>query len=310
MSRRRAGGFTIVELLVVVAILVILMSLVMPVLKVIKFTVANDLCASNQMDLYEAQEVYLAAFGGKIPPVGAYLRTGRGNGDLVGLDHSPDRKPRLYWAGFYARNEYISDGHTLVCPSTLLREGHAASKARQLAGTSPRDWSNSFEDTPGYRPMFGSYVCRWSGRKDKVYSYERLMFADHASAYWGGPIMNPGWYDRGKTPDIIEMHGGANYTKSGQNERSSNVGMNVTSSSGRILGLQDYSDTLKWLWPDTYYWPDNERSGDEVVSTVPWDGSPSWSDGGWGFWSSFDMELFDGTKFPWGETLDEKPGDW
>ncbi len=291
-SSRR--GFTIVELLVVVAIIVILAALVMPVIKRIKVTTAMGLCATNQQDLYEVQEVYMASHGYKIPPVSAYKR---GQGCISGYvgRWAGDDPYHLFFAGYYAKHGYIDEGTALICPDTTYKipwngSSHALNTISRLGMMSPRDWAEDPRDT-----IFGNYGLRWSGRKDKTYPDERLMFAETSACFPHGPM----------TDEITYMHGGRFI----RGDDSTAPSMNITTSTGRIMGLHRYTDTRLWLWAERYYYPHNERTGDVMVAPCAIDETDV-SDGGWGFWQSFDGELFDQFRWPWGGTIDEKPDGW
>ncbi len=296
--RGNRRGFTIVELLVVVAIIVILAALVMPVIKRIKITTSMGLCASNLQDLYEVQEVYLATHGYKIPPMCGYCRYSSVNGGISMYTGSNGEGGRtIFFAGYYALHGYIDEGTQLCCPDTILRPGQAMSSISYLQSTSPKEWAENPSVSGGGYGLFGNYGLRWSGRKDKSYQFERLMFAEAFAAFaWGhGP---------GRS-DVLAMHGDGYH---GPNDPSA-MSMNIVSSSGRVMGLNRFTDTRYWLWSDRNYYPYNERSGDTFVAPIDGD-QDNMSDLGWGFWSSFDMELFDAPRFPWGDTLDEQPEWW
>ena len=76
--------------------------------------------------------------------------------------------------------------------------------------------------------------------------------------------------------------------------------MNVCSSDGGTRAIMDWTNPNQWEWSDLNYWPSNERTGDMFSTSYPgdiWD----WSDAAFGFWTSFDRELYDGAAMPWGE---------
>ncbi len=289
----RGAGFTLVELLVVVSILVILAMLVMPVLKVVKVKTGLGLCATNMQHLYEVQEIYLAGHLGYIPPMSAY-QAGQGCASAYVSRWSSDDPWRLFFAGYYAKFQYIDEPTQLSCPDSVVRNGwaHAASMRIKLHSMPVAEWSNN-PDVIG--SIYGNYGLRWSGRKDKTYSSERLMFAEVSACFPHGPT----------TWEFEDMHGGRWYGE----DSPSTMSMNIVSSAGRVLGLRNYTDTRQWVWEQRYYYPHNERTGDSKVAPVPY-GTGDWSDAAYGFWSSFDSELFDGTAWPWGETLDEMPLNW
>ena len=69
-------AFTLVELLVVVAILALLMSLIVPTLRRVKELTRRAVCGSNLNNVGNALTSYAAANGGKLPPVGAWVSNG------------------------------------------------------------------------------------------------------------------------------------------------------------------------------------------------------------------------------------------
>jgi prepilin-type N-terminal cleavage/methylation domain-containing protein len=75
-TRRARGAFTLVELLVVVAILALLVSMLSPTLRRVKELTRRAICGSNLNNVGTALTTYAAANGGKLPPVGAWVSNG------------------------------------------------------------------------------------------------------------------------------------------------------------------------------------------------------------------------------------------
>ncbi len=287
--RRTSRGYTLVELIAAVAIFSVLLMCLVPVMDLAKRRAADHVCANNLMDLFRATEMYTSRHGGWVPPQDAYRR---GSGNAAGyVDRWGANQPaRLYFAGCLALESDITEGRTLACPGTVALSPRSNVRARLLAA-SPQQWAKEPEQHCG---LSGNYGLRWSGRKDKVYPGRRLMMAEAAGA-WGAPRALE-----------IEQHGGR-YT--GQGERGG-MSMNVAASDGTIAGVRHWTDTRLWIWGDRYYYPFNDRTGDAFVTRYAFDPQePDPSGGTQGFWSSFDRELFDGERYPWGDTP-ESPLNW
>ena len=67
MAARTRRAFTLVELLVVISIICILMSILLPVLKKVKYVVGQGMCARNISTVNQAFHVYIMEFDEKIP---------------------------------------------------------------------------------------------------------------------------------------------------------------------------------------------------------------------------------------------------
>ncbi len=288
----RRRGLTITELLVVSAVSSLALFSAAEAMRQAKIRTGIAVCKAQMGSLYSATELYALDYKHWIPCVAAYRRTGGSVAQYCGRWSTNDPY-RLYFAGLVAHDGYIEQPGELICAGTRVRNGwaRAADTYAYLRSVPLTDWTDNPSQT-----VFGSYGLRWSGRKDKVYCDRRLMMAETLAAFPHSATQS----------DIVEMHGGS----FASGPLNSGVDLNVVASDGSSRTLENYTDYTVWLWGDRYYYPHNERGGESFVTTYPWDSGPDYADLGWGFWYSFDQELFDAPRFPWGDTLDEKPADW
>ncbi len=333
-SRR---GFTLVELLTVVAILVVLVGMLMPTLfRAIRFARLAS-CAANMHGIYTALVVYAGDNKNFVPTVGAYTRDGGGWCGL-GLHNG-----NAYWSGALARTRSYDNLQLLVCPGTQTWGG----SDMQNSGLYKNIGTNA-NPTYALRPasdmdslagrMWSNYGLRWSGWWHKVYPGARLMMAEVVCS------------EQGDYPFFTEMdiHGGT-FAGSGVNigvevVRVGEASMNIVGSDGRVVRLLNYADFSSWKWgkclwgahviPDKagvvvpsltpYYYPCNDRTGDVWITGQKEHSDPfyegqdhiadgslrPWSDLPWDFWTTFDQEIFNGSMMPWGNSDVWWPDTW
>lgn len=139
--------FTLIELLIVIAIIAILASLLLPALRKAKSAAYLTGCANNQKQLYIGLAQYENDFN-SLPDLSA---------DVSGCQPKWD----IGWNGFGVLypNDYIKSGHVFFCPSPT-----------NMA------W------TPSDRAGQGSY----KGRPNGVYGWEYALTNDHwiINNYW------------------------------------------------------------------------------------------------------------------------------
>ncbi|NLO72954.1 MAG: type II secretion system protein [candidate division WS1 bacterium] len=121
-SFRRRSGFTLIELMVVIAIIVVLAALLFPVFNATRQKARETNCLSNLHQLGVALKAYMADER-LYPPPPAY-----DPGDPTG---TPPREPR-YYGGFSALYpDYVTDLNLLLCPEDRFAQAHAEeAKAR------------------------------------------------------------------------------------------------------------------------------------------------------------------------------------
>ncbi len=96
VSKRRAqAGFTLVELLVVMAIISVLAGMLLPVLGKVLASGRNTVCQNNLKNLGAAIQLYAGDFGDWLPPA---------------CDHPCDGFAQVTWAHLLVRQNYLPEG--------------------------------------------------------------------------------------------------------------------------------------------------------------------------------------------------------
>ena len=112
-NQKAASGFTLVELLIVIAIVAILMALLFPAVSSMKARANSVRCVNNLRQLYQGSLLYLADHDQKFWP--AYWTGGAGwYYDNAGVDeaHGP-----LYYINYSINRDHLRSGTAMDCPA-------------------------------------------------------------------------------------------------------------------------------------------------------------------------------------------------
>lgn len=187
----RAAGFSLVELLVVVAIIAILASLLMPALQQARRAAYAATCMGNLRQITAAWHMYLDDRDGRFPYFGHYTWLlyvyGGSDGRWTRGTHPADVRPL---------RPYLGVDETFRCPVDV----------------------GSFGDPPSYEVVGNSYP--WNAVLGRLYGFQRslhginvrkvrnpsltvLVMEDPVLRYWYGYPGDIHWHYRGKTQGLI-----------------------------------------------------------------------------------------------------------
>ena len=93
MTAKRRCGFTLVELLVVICIIVILMSILLPALKKVRTVVGVGMCAKQLQTINQAFHAYINEFSEKLPWVAGTANLAMIDGSVRAVIDVPDNQP-------------------------------------------------------------------------------------------------------------------------------------------------------------------------------------------------------------------------
>ena len=115
-STRRAVGFTLVELLVVVSIIALLISILLPSLKTARNQAKAVKCAANARQVGQATSMYLAENSSFFPPSYAYPTTKSGGWSLTVQSTSSVPNGYLHWSYFLYSGGKVKE-EAFQCPN-------------------------------------------------------------------------------------------------------------------------------------------------------------------------------------------------
>lgn len=182
-GKNRADGFTLVEMLVLIAIIAVLAALMMPALNNAIHSARRISCANKLRQISLCFEHYFSDYNDLMPRAyagNAYGWAGANFADLAGVAPAG-------WVYWYMRplNKYIPDKQLLVCPDDNRRgavttyEPNKYSNAFGEYGTSYRYRSRTVTALPGAQNNFANGLTK----RTRCTTPSRMMYLCDGSLY-------------------------------------------------------------------------------------------------------------------------------
>ena len=121
-QRHRAAGFTLLDILVAIAVISLLIAILSPTLSKVQETSRRVVCASNLRQFGLGMQMYADDSRGSLPP-SAFLAAGRGEqAEMMTVRLAPDHRVRMTrngWdgLGILYRTNYLKAPGLFYCPS-------------------------------------------------------------------------------------------------------------------------------------------------------------------------------------------------
>ena len=236
MAVKRRCGFTLVELLVVISIIVILMSILLPALKKVRIIVGVGVCAKQLRTTNDAFHAYINEYYEKLPFTSSCAN--------MSTYHPADGCNRqLSGFGLLLEDNLIEieDYRTFFCPTTKTLWGPPEIRQQTIdnfpANFEERNWINC-EYVIGYWVMeyWGPWPREIGPPKDTLENYKKARVA------WTADCSPAFWFNH---------HGLAPH--------SNHTYMNVGMVDGSVRAIFEYREQLPQKGVYGYYWPHNDR---------------------------------------------------
>jgi prepilin-type N-terminal cleavage/methylation domain-containing protein len=158
-ATRRAGAFTLIEVLVVVAIIALLIGILLPTLRKAREQSKRVVCSSNLAQIARGIHTYTADFKGHVP--------NSWNGENASLTWTVYREnPGHYFGylhlGLLYKCHQIKEPKALFCPSNV-----------EFPHTYPEGWLE-YVSPNGYEHMAVGYMYAIAGQIDLYQEAERI----------------------------------------------------------------------------------------------------------------------------------------
>jgi len=227
----RRGGFTLVELLTVVAVLVVLLSILMPTLRQAKVLARLAVCKAHMRSLTVALQNYCTDWNRKLP--WTQSRANPSTCQVIGFSNRVTGFGCLYEGG------YIGDHRVFYCPDS-----------KPYAG-----WST---DPPSIKASFLEHFPEWfRAREGMRIDYALGWWSQKAGEYpstirQGGTLES---YMRSRTLWMADEWGIFPYYYQTVFHNNCEY-QNVATTDGGVTHIRDFRDLLP---TSAYYYPYNDR---------------------------------------------------
>ena len=244
MRQRGRRGFTLVELLVVISIIIILMSILLPALKKVRIRVGVGVCAKQIASLNTAFHSYINEWGENL-----LFMSGTANLPVFQLvDIYIDRPSGM---GVLYDTEFITEHEICWCPSAVttygeaMKESYLENFASKFANYDEivSDYAIGYRTDENAHTGYSPYPRYMTGSNRKLEDLKRTYIA------WIADCKQGGWW----RPYNSTKHD--NYT-------ACNVGL-LDAGVDAINNYADHEPTTAELIannipPGDYYWPAND----------------------------------------------------
>ncbi|MDP0495849.1 MAG: prepilin-type N-terminal cleavage/methylation domain-containing protein [Verrucomicrobiota bacterium JB024] len=133
MSQKTSGGFSLMELLVCIAVIGVLVALSFPAIRQMRMMSASAQCSSNLRQIGVATGLYVAEHNGNFPPL---PENASNNWYSYTIWNNPGGKRQWMYMGKLFEGGYIEDGRAFYCPTA--KEGtfdYESQWAQRVEGT-------------------------------------------------------------------------------------------------------------------------------------------------------------------------------
>lgn len=198
-----AGGFTLIELMVVIAIIALLIAILLPVLGRVREAAQRVQCASNQRQVLTAMNAYAQANHGALPPEFEVKKNAVSAADLARgkLLNTPEHGYQTVLGDYLGDNQAVfhdpSDTGDAGDPSTPVwrRKGVSYAikgKKRDEAGRVVRN--AYWEKLEKADELVADLFKPWEA-EDELEVFQTILKNELAPIQWHGDAMNVGFTD-------------------------------------------------------------------------------------------------------------------